>query len=188
MSLRVRNLDWLHGVTVDGVPDFGSRMHELVSDLVKAHEITEQQANLNLSGDPAPPPRLQRLIVTPTETGVHASITHEGEFYRGVEYHVEYADNQHFQNPFSVSLGPSREHDIPTGSRSLYWRAIAQYPTGLPTSAVYHGGTIPQPVIGGLKTPLGTSQGSGTGRAGEGLQGYGKVPYRGANPPVRAGK
>lgn len=187
MTLKIRNLDWIRTLKIDGAPEFGPRLYEAISDMAKATDTLAQQTNSNLSGNPAPPPRIQAVTVTPTETGAHVSITHEGEFYRGIEYHAEYSASPNFTNPFPVHMGPAREQDVPVGSKTLYWRAFAQYPTGSPTSAVYHGGTSPAAVTGGKSFPLGTSQGSGTGRAGEGIQGYGAQPFRSKTgaPPVR---
>lgn len=185
MSLNVRNLAWLRSVKVEGIPDFGARLFETVSDIARGVDTLEQQTNSNLNGNPAPPPPLQGVTVTPSEAGVHISIAHEGEFYRGIEYHAEYADNPHFTNPFPVHMGPAREMDVATGSRTLYWRAFAQYQTGSLTSPVYHGGSTPSPVTGGSSSTLGSSQGSGTGRPGQGLQGYGALPWRGSKPPIR---
>ena len=190
MTLNVRNLDWIRSLKIEGAPEFGSRLFETISDMMKATTTLAQQTNADLSGNPAPPPRLQAMTVTPTETGAHISITHEGEFYRGISYHAEYSASPNFTNPFPVHMGPAREQDVPVGSKTLYWRAFAQYPTGDPTTAVYHGGTTPAAVTGGKASNLGTSQGSGTGRAGEGLSGYGRVPFRSKNgaPPIRSPK
>ena len=181
----MRNLAWLRGLKIDGIPDFGSRMHELVSDLVKGTNVLEQQGNFDLTGTPAPPPPLQSITVTPSETGHHVSINHGGNFYRGAYYHVEYADNPHFTNPFPAYSGPAREIDLATGSKNLYFQAFASYQNSNNTSIVYHGGSSPQPVQGGITTPLGASQGGGTSRPGEGRAGFGSVPWRGSNPPQR---
>ena len=186
MSASPRNLAWLRGLKIDGVPDFGSRMHELVSDLVNNQNQIAQQTNSSLTGTPTAPPKLQAVTVTPIETGVHISIQHEGEYFQGCEYQGEYADNPHFANPFPFSMGPSREHDLPIGTEKFYYRVFPQYQNGMPGSPVYHGGVTPVAVAGGQKVPRGTSQGSGTGRPGQGLSGYGPVPFRGNNPPKRS--
>jgi|SRR5271165_3174467 len=187
MPSTPRNLAWLRGLKIDGVPDFGSRMSELVNDLVSSHNQLAQQTNANLDGHVTPPPPLQGVTATPTSTGIHVSIQHDGEFYRGTEYHGEYADNPHFTNPFPFSMGPTREYDLPIGPRTVYVRTFAQYQNGSPTNPVYHGGISPVSVTGGTHLPLGTSQGSGTGRPGQGLQGYGSTNFRSATgkPPTR---
>jgi hypothetical protein len=188
MPDKVRNLAWLRGLKLDGVPEFGPRLHELVSDMIANDRQLAQQTNSSLSGSPSAPPPLQGVTVTPSETGVHISVQHEGEYYRGVEYHGDYSDNAHFSNPFPFSMGPNREHDLPVGTQKLYYRVFAQYQTGTPGNPVYHGGATPAAVTGGTNVPRGTSQGAGTGRPGQGLQGYGSIPFKSVNgaPPVRS--
>lgn len=185
MSITVRNLDWLRSLKLDGVPEFGARMKELVSDLAGGINVLEQQTNSNLDGIPAPPPRLQAVTVTATGVGHHVSINHGADFYRGVYYHVESADNPHFSNPFPAYSGPAREIDLATGSQKLYFRAFASYQNSNNTSTIFHGGATPQPVTGGTAVPRGTSQGGGTGRPGEGIAGFGPAQYRGSKPPAR---
>lgn len=182
-----RNLAWLRSLQIPGVPEFGSRMNELISDLVANDQQLAQQTNSSLDAIPGPPPPLQKVVATPTETGMHVSITHQGDYYRGNFYHVEYADNPHFTNPFPAYSGPAREIDIPTGSKTLYVRAFGSYANSGNTSTVFHGGSTPQPVTGGTASPLGTSQGSGTGKPGQGISGFGPTPFTSGNgkAPVR---
>lgn len=186
MPLTLRNLAWLRTLKGGQLPDdFGARMHELITDLQSNDTQIAQQTNSALGGNPQPPPPLQSMTVTPTETGVHLSLNHGGEYYRGVEYHAEYADNNQYTNPFPVHMGPSREMDVPTGTQKLYWRAAPGYQTSALAPHVVHGGNTPVPVTGGTKGMLGRSQGSGTGKPGQGLSGYGPVPYTSTNPPTR---
>lgn len=187
MSATPRNLAWLRSLKLDGVPEFGTRLHELVTDLVTNQNQIAQQTNSSLEGHPAAPPPLQRVTATPTTTGIHVSIQHEGDFYRGITYHGDYSASPAFTNPFPFSMGPSREHDLPIGNQTVHVRVIGQYPTGSPTTPVYHGGTTPIPVTGGTAGTLGPSQGSGTGKPGQGLQGWGQQAYRSTtgNPPTR---
>lgn len=187
MPVNVRNLAWLRGLQIDGVPDAGARLHEIITDLAKGMNTMEQQTNSNMNGNPAPPPALQSMTVTPTSVGHHVSINHEGDYYRGATYHVESADNPHFTNPFPAYTGPAREIDLATGSHKLYFQAFASYPNSGNTTQVYHGGTTPQAVTGGVSTPRpALSRGSGTGKPGQGLSGYGPTPYTGSKPPVRS--
>jgi hypothetical protein len=185
MSETPRNLNWLRGLKVDGIPEFGSRLHELVADLVTNQNLIAQQTNSSLNGVPAPPPSPQSVTVTPNAAGVHVSIVHSSPRSRGVEYAGEYADNPHMTNPFPFHMGPSREHDMAVGSQKLYYRVWSQYQTSPPSAPVYHGGAIPTPVTGGTATPLGLSQGSGTGAPGQPLQGYGSASFTGSAPPTR---
>jgi hypothetical protein len=185
MTLAIRNLAWLRSLKIDGVPEFGARMKELVDDIVAGSNTLEQQGNFNLNGIPAPPPRLQSMTVTPTAVGHHISINDGEEFYRGKFYHVESADNANFANPFPAYSGPAREIDLATGNQKLYFQAFSSYLNSDNSSVVFHGGSTPQPVIGGTATPRGVSQGGGTSRPGEGRAGFGATPYRGSKPPQR---
>lgn len=179
-------MEWLRRLDAKNLPDdFSARMYELVKDLNRNTETLETQTNSNLAGHPAPPPPLQAVTVTPTSVGHHISINHGGEYYRGVHYHVESADNPHFTNPFPAYSGPAREIDLATGSQSLYFQAFASYQNSGNTTTVYHGGSVPQPVTGGVSTARGTSQGGGTGRPGEGRVGFGPVAFLGSKPPQR---
>ena len=188
MSENPRNLSWLRNLKIDGVPEFGARMAELVSDLVSNDKQIAQQTNSSLTGTPAPPPPLQSVTVTPTEVGHHVSITHEGDFYQGIAYHVESSASPNFTNPFPEYTGPGREVNLATGTQNLHFRAFASYLNGQNTAPVHHGGVTPVPVKGGTNVPRGTSQGSGTGRPGQGISGYGPVPFRGSKPPQRSTK
>jgi hypothetical protein len=184
MPENVRNLAWLRGLKLDGVPEFGARLHELVSDLVTNQQQLAQQTNSNLSGNPAPPPPLQSVTVTPTEVGHHISIVHQPD-YRGTVYHVESSTSPNMVNPFPEYTGPAREINLATGSQKLYFQAFASYLNSGNTTPVFHGGTTPTAVTGGKSVSLGLSQGSGTGKPGSGLGGYGSVPFIGSKPPVR---
>lgn len=186
MPLSVLNLAYLRNADPNS-PGYGARLYEALLSIQGAHNAVESQTNSNSNGQPEPPPNLDGILVTPTSVGHHISIQHGGEFYRGIEYHGDYADNPQFTNPFPWHAGPARELDLATGSKKLYFRAQGQYPTGSSTPPVYHGGSVPVAVTGGADVPLGLSQGSGTGIPGEGLQGFGALPYRTntGTPPVR---
>jgi len=187
VSATPRNMAWLRAIKTPEIPDLGVRLHEMITDIVTNQNAIAQQTNSSLEGNPAPPPPLQRVTATSTATGVHVSIQHEGEFYRGIGYHGDYSTSPSFTNPFPFTMGPSREADLPIGNQTVYVRAFGQYPTSAPTSPVYHGGSTPMPVTGGRASTLGTSQGSGTGKPGQGLQGFGQQAYRSATgkPPIR---
>ena len=180
---KVRNLDWLRALKLDGIPEFGARMAELVSDLHANTSQVAEQTNSNLHGNPPPPP-LQAMTVTPTEVGHHVSIVHQPD-YRGTVYHVESSTSPNMTNPFPEYTGPAREINLATGGQKLYFQAFASYLNSGNTTPVFHGGTTPTAVTGGVITPRGASQGGGTGKPGSGLAGYGPVPFTGSKPPVR---
>jgi hypothetical protein len=185
MPASAPNLAWVRSLKLDSHPEFGAKLYELLSSYRDNLNVLEQQTNSNLGGTPTAPPNLQAITVTPTEVGHHISINHGAEFYRGLYYHVESADNPHFTNPFPEYSGPAREINLATGSRRLYFQAFASYQNSANTPIVYHGGQQPQSVLGGKSFTSGQSQGSGTGRPGEGRSGFGNVAYRGSNPPTR---
>ena len=185
MAANLRNLEWLRSLKLDGHPEFGARLYEMLADVRTGLRTLEQQTNSNLSGTPAAPPGLQSIKASPTHVGHHVSINHGADFYRGIYYHVESADNPHFTNSFPEYSGPAREINLATGPRALYFRAFASYQNSDNTSPVYHGGTQPRPVLGGTAFTPGSSQGSGTGRPSEGFSGFGPVPFRGGKPPAR---
>src|ERR1700674_3186385 len=130
MPSTPRNMARPRSPRTTGLPRFGSRLHELITDLVSNQNTIVQQTNAHLDGNPPAPPPLQSVTVTPTTTGVHVSIQHEGEFYRGITYHGDYSASPAFTNPFPFSMGPSREHDLPIGNQTVHVRVIGQYPTG----------------------------------------------------------
>lgn len=187
MPLNIKNLAYIRNVSTTEHPDLGAKLYEALQSIQSAHNNAEMQTNADSTGIPQPPPPLGGIVVTPTEVGHHVSFQHPGDFYRGVEYHGQYADNKDFTNPVPFHAGPSREIDLATGSQKLFFAGQATYPTSAPTAPVYHGGVQPIAVKGGISTPLGKSQGSGTGTPGQGLQGYGSTPFRSSNgsPPTR---
>lgn len=186
MPITIRNLDWLRSLKLEGHPDFGARLHEALTDVRGGVDTLEQQTNSSLNGIPAPPPNLQAVTVTSTAAGHHVSINHGAEFYRGAHYHIESSDNPHFTNPFPEYTGPAREINLATGPRNLHFRAFVSYLNSDNSPMVYHGVGRSQAVLGGVHTPIvHQSQGSGTGRPGEGHSGFGTVPFRGSKPPVR---
>lgn len=177
----------VRGLATKELPSLGTTLYQTLRAIVTQSQNVASQTNADPNGEPGAPPPLGGLTVTATSVGHHISIAHPGDFFRGVEYHAEYADNPHFTNPFPVYMGPAREHDVATGNRTLYWRAFAQYPTGQPGEPTYHGAAQPIAVTGGTQGPIGASQGSGTGQPGEGLSGHGPVAFRSITgaPPVR---
>lgn len=177
----------IRSISVADSPSLGVKLYQTLRAMQTQMQNLAQQTNGDVAGQPASPPPLASITVTPTTTGHHISLSHPGEFFRGVEYHAFYADNPHFTNAFPVYMGPAREADVASGSKTLYFGAFPQYPTGNPGPIVYHGGSQPIAVTGGVDSPLGTSQGSGTGLPGVAHSGHGSVPYRSATgaPPVR---
>jgi hypothetical protein len=190
--MAIRNINFFRQLP-EGISmqEFGTRLYEALSDVQQHQNNIAGQTNSNITGPPAPPPQIDKLQVTGQNGIFHLQIHHAENFYRGVNYHVEYADNPQFQNPRSIDLGASREETRFLGNGSYYWRAAAAYSSSPANNWVYHGGTVPQPVDGGggIGGPAYLPpQGSGTGSPGEGLSGPGPVAFRSPNgvPPKRA--
>jgi hypothetical protein len=183
---------YLRNVKVPGFEDFGVKLREALSDSEKAHNQLEQQTNGNLSGHPQPPPQVSGLNVTAADGIFHFSIKHDNaDFYRGNNYHLEYAEDPNFMNPFPIDMGSAREHRAHLGNLTIYARASTSYSISGPSPWVYYGGVTPKAITGGGVNgpPLPSqSQGSGTGFAGQGLQGPGQQAFRGVQPPTRVGQ
>src|SRR6185312_8283831 len=188
--MQLTNLDYFRNLKLPDSPEFGARLYQVFRDIVTKSTNTEQQANLNPEGPPSPPAPPDAVDVSGQDGYLHVAITHNAEIYRGIQYHLEHADNPHFTNPIPVSMVNSRHLTIPVGNQTRYVRIAASYPSSPPSNWVYHGGSQPIGVNGGGSGPgplFLPSQGSGTGHAGVGLQGPGKSAFRSATgvPPVR---
>lgn len=165
---------------------------QLFSQVSQGVNNIEQQTNSNANGDPATPPAINNLNVTANNGHFEIAINHEGpEFYRGVHYFVEHADNPHFTDAHTIHMGTTRNLSKFFGDTQRYFRAYAQYPGSPPGPIAYHGSQgMPSPVTGGGSVPgpsFAPSQGSGTNQAGEPHGGFGNIPYRTqtGKPPVR---
>ena len=183
----VRNLAFLRSV-----PGFGQKLYEALTDLATRITVGAQQTNGNQTGEPIPPPQVSGVKVSGQNGYIHVAIVDNNQnLYRGIRYYAEHADNQAFRDPHIVPMHDSRNITIPVGNQTRYVRVYSAYPSSAPSAPVYHGGAVPIPVNGG-GTDSGpmflSSQGSGTGAAGEGLSGPGPIPYRSdipGKPPIR---
>lgn len=175
--MAVKNGDYIRTL-----PDIGARLYEALQDLEQRHLTLAQQVNGSGEGQPSAPPAPNTLTVTAKNGHFQAAIQDNGPIYRGIQYHLEHADNPHFINPHVEHLGPSRNANLFLGSATRYFRAYSSYSSSPPSAPVYHGGQAkPMPVTGGGfvgPPPFLDSQGSGTGAAGVGLSGPGPVPFR----------
>lgn len=170
---------WLHGV----VRDLGARMFEALSDIDSQMTNVAQQTNANRTGQPAAPPSVSGIQVSAQNGHFQVSVSDDSEMYRGVRYFIEHSDSPHFTNPHVVELGTTRNANLFLGGVTRYFRAYSAYPGSGPGQPVYFGGATPTAVKGGgsIGGPnFLSSQGSGTGDPGVGLQGPGAVPFRSA--------
>lgn len=181
--MAVRNLEYLRSKD--------PRLFEALQDIIKNHANLAQQVNGNSSGQPLPPPSVGGMLVQAQNGHFQISIQDSGQIYRGIQYHVEHADNPHFINSHTVHLGPRRNENLFLGNTTRYFRAYSSYDSSPPSAPVYHGSQV-QPIAvsgGGSVGPPDflPSEGSGTGQPGQGLSGPGPVPFRSPNgvPPIR---
>jgi hypothetical protein len=178
MTVNVRNLDWLRSLKLDGHPEFGARLHELVTDLKNSVSTIEQQTNSNAAGTPTAPTQPDALHIVPHPAGVQFAITHKSDFYKGISYRI---DAMAGGVTHTYDVGASRNGILPVGNLKANYQVRATYPSGASTAAVRY----PKTVTGGSGTAaLLPSQGAGTTRAGQ-PPGFGG-PYRGNTPPVRS--
>src|SRR5277367_2982535 len=153
MSFQVANIEWLRKLTADNLQNVGPRLYKALQSIQVGVRNIEQQGNFDANLHPAAPPPIDALNVTAANGIFHASITHNAPIYRGIHYHLEYADNPNFTNPFPVSMGESREHRTALGNLNLYFRGAASYGISPPTEWVYHGSqSAPTVVAGGGNT------------------------------------
>ncbi len=187
MPLEIKELSFLRGVD-HWTPDLGAKLAEALQSIQQAHNNVEAQVNGNSTGGPQAPPSINGVQVTGQNGFLHVAIQHDEPFYRGISYFVEHADNPQFTDPQIVKAGDVRNVTIPAGG-TRYVRAYAAYASSHPGNPVYHGSEVsPIPVdTKGLGPAFLPSQGSGTGLAGQGLQGPGLEPFRPVDgkPPLR---
>lgn len=178
MSLTVRNLAWLRSIKGNDLPeDFGSRMHEIVRDLISGTNTLEQQTNSDLNGMPAPPPLPDSLRVVSHPQGVQFSVSHNSEFYQGAQYEID-CKSGHVTHTYDV--GTSRNGVLPVGNLTATYQVRTRYPNGASSGPV----AFPDSVTGGGgKVDLLPSQSAGTTRPSQ-PPGFGG-PYRGSKPPQR---
>lgn len=177
MPANAPNLDWVRSLKLEGHPEFGSKLFDLLRSYKGNLDQLEQQGNFNLQGTPTAPPAPSNFRVVPHPQGVQYSITHDADFYQGVTYEID-ASSAGVTHTYDV--GTSRNGVLPVGNLSASYQVRARYPSGASTSPVQH----PVPVLGGGGTPaLLPSQGAGTTKGSQ-PPGFGG-PYRGNTPPVR---
>ena len=191
MPLVLKDLDFFKTLK-EWTPEAGARLAEMIETMAQGVNNMAQQTNSNPTGTPEPPPPINSLNVTAENGQFDLSINHEGaEFYRGVHYFAEHADNPNFVNPQIVHMGTSRNARLFLGNAERYVRAYAQYPGSAPGKMAYFGSEAqPFRVRGGGSVPsatFGRSQGSGTGQQGQGHSGFGPEPFRSntGKPPIR---
>jgi len=183
------NLAWVRTLKIPGIPNFGSKMYDLVSSLHQQVQTIAQQTNSNPLGTPSAPPPVNGLTVQASNGHFVASIRDNNQIYRGVNYWLEHADNPHFTDSQIVPMGNGRNWHSFMGNATRYFRVSSGYSASPGNNHVYFGTSVqPTPVTGGGAIPAPSflpSQGSGTGLAGQ-RGGPGGVPFRSTSgvPPT----
>jgi len=162
VSASWRNFDWLRTVKLDGIPAFGQRFYELLSDARRDVGTLEQQTNSNLNGTPSAPPDPDAFNVVPHPQGVEFAIHHNADFYQGIKYEIDATANG---TTHSYDVGSSRNGFLPVGPLTASYKVRALYPNGQSSNPVSH----PTSVIGASvsKVAMLPGQGSGTTRQGQ---------------------
>ena len=193
MAFQVANLEWLRKLHPENLQNLGPRLYKALQSIQVQSRNIEQQGNFDANAHPAAPPPIDALNVSASNGIFHASIMHNSPIYRGVSYHLEYADNPQFTNPFPIHMGPNREWRGSLGNLNLHFRGAASYGISPPSEWTYHGSQSSPTLVagGGVAGPSlpAQSQGSGTGAAGVGFSGPGQSAYRSTSgaPPNRTG-
>jgi hypothetical protein len=182
--MSFKHADWVRN-------NFDPRLFEAFNDIAQKTQAIAQQVNGSSTGLPTPPPAPNALTVNAQNGHFSVAIQDQNDIYRGIHYHVEYADNPHFTNPQPWHLGPNRNETRFLGNGTFHFRAASSYGISPPSAWVYHGSAAaPTPVSGGglIGVPAFLpSQGTGTGQPGVGLSGPGLVPFRSSTgkAPIR---
>lgn len=156
------------------------------SKLELAFNTVNQQVNANPLGDVAPPPQISGVVVTPKGGGVHqVTIQDNNPVNRGAVYFAEYSLDPNFSTFTTVSMGPSRQIDVPAGTGNLNWRGYNSYPTSAPSAPVYHGAAVNS--TGATASAAAGIAGTGSGTEPsvqpQGAAGFGFNPDRGSRLP-----
>lgn len=167
--------------------------------IVDAINNVAKGAGVAVSGDlPAPPP-VNAITVKARGEMVHATLTHNAEVDRSINYFLEADTSTSFTQPHVMDLGSSRSHifTLPTfndagGPQQWYLRAYAQRPGGKPSTPTVLGGIVNPTAIqlqGTTKMTILPSTGSGTASTTGQQGGSGRGKQRISTPKaVRIGK
>jgi hypothetical protein len=195
MSFEIQNLEWLRKLSptsFDDLRQLGSKLYQALHSAQSGVQNIEKQTNSDATANPSAPPPPTAVSVSAQNGIFHVSVQHNADFYRGIHYHAEYADNPNYTNPFPIDMGSSREWRGALGNLNTHWRIGASYGTSPPSEWLYHGSASSPTMVsgGGPDGPAlpAQSQGSGTGQPGQAMQGPGTAAVRTSTgvPPVRS--
>jgi hypothetical protein len=110
---------------------------------------------------------------------IDIAITDNSSLSRSINYFVDYSMDSNFTNPYTLSLGPSRNnHTLVLPNGTWYFQGYSQYVHGGPPSNPVRV-RLPVAVTGSSSGKLFSSQGSGTAKPSTGGgQGAGKANLR----------
>jgi len=191
MPAHVRNLAYLRSLASKDFPDLGPKLYEALTDILARQQNLEQQANANATGTPKAPPAINSVTVTAQNGHFQIAIVDRGPIFRDVHYWVEHSASAQFTDPHIIHMGQSRNLNLFLGNVTRYFRAYSSYAASPISAPAYHGGAAAPAAVSGGGTVGGpafqSSQGSGTGAAGQGLSGPGPVAFRSTTgrPPAR---
>jgi hypothetical protein len=155
------------------------RTGEAFDDIVSGTSNLAAQLSADPGGADITPANVAQVTAQHLGNGlVDVAIVDNSSISRAINYHVEYDTSPSFSvNPRGQSLGPWRNGSVTLPNGTWYVRGYSQYPNGGPPSAPI---VNPSPitVTGSAALPLLSSQGSGTGKAGQGGSGSGKTLTR----------
>lgn len=180
--MQIPNIDYFRNASPSH-PDFGWKLAQTLDAITKQSAITEQQGNLNPTGQPDPPPNIQSVTATGANGWLHVSIEDQSAgLARGVKYYVEHSAFSDFRDAQQRNIGDARNIDLPIGNATRYVRAYSAYSPSSASQHVYHGSAVaPIPVSGGgeIGPPAWLpSQGLGTDAPGQPGYGPGRLPKR----------
>jgi hypothetical protein len=172
---------------------------KLMSDIIDALNRTATNAGVSSQGQlPAPPPvdsiavkgTLSNNILTAPGEILHFVHTHNSPLQRGIHYFTEIDTDPSFSSPHQIHDTTSRSgfvhlpaNDDSTAPIAYYLRVTPQLPGSAPQKPTVFGGLQgPTKILmtGSTNMSLLQSQAAGTARPGQGGQGLGAVPRRGA--------
>jgi hypothetical protein len=135
---KVRNLEAIRAGTASH-----AQFYEAFYDLMTAVGNISDQGNMNPNGPVASPPQISAITVVPKGGGVHqVTIQDNTPVTRGISYFAEYSLDPHFSTFTPVSMGASRQMDVPAGTGNIFWRAYSSYQTSAPSLPIYHGASV----------------------------------------------
>lgn len=189
--MDIPHLAFLRTLTSPEFPGWGAKLVESLQAVQQGATNMEQQGNLNAGGQPVAPHAPNGVAISAQNGYVHVAIQDHNPIYRGIRYHLEHDSSPQFTNPIPEDLGTARHFTHYIGNQTRYYRVAASYTSSGPSGWLYHGSVAKPTAVAGGGANSGpaflASQGSGTGAAGQGLQGPGQIPFRTATgaPPTR---